>query len=120
MSIMLTERAASHVKRFLETKGEGIGLRLGVKPTGCSGYAYQIEAAESVAAYGVAFQVVMQRGIVGIPAHEMVGHPRETRHLQHCAKVIAAGPCGALSEQRSAPLADEIAAIKKRATIEAR
>ncbi|MGH8511493.1 MAG: HesB/IscA family protein, partial [Gammaproteobacteria bacterium] len=44
MSIMLTERAASHVKRFLETKGQGIGLRLGVKPTGCSGYAYQIEA----------------------------------------------------------------------------
>ncbi|MGH8487968.1 MAG: HesB/IscA family protein [Gammaproteobacteria bacterium] len=56
MSIMLTERAASHVKRFLETKGEGIGLRLGVKPTGCSGYAYQIEAAESVGAEDTVFE----------------------------------------------------------------
>ncbi|OOO03054.1 MAG: Iron-binding protein IscA [Chromatiales bacterium USCg_Taylor] len=56
MSIMLTERAASHVKRFLETKGQGIGLRLGVKPTGCSGYAYQIEAAESVGAEDTVFE----------------------------------------------------------------
>ena len=43
MAIRLTERAADHVRRFL-AKGDGsIGLRLGVKKTGCSGLAYVIE-----------------------------------------------------------------------------
>ncbi|MEE8321657.1 MAG: iron-sulfur cluster assembly protein IscA [Gammaproteobacteria bacterium] len=47
-TITLTERAASHVRNFLAKQGEGIGLRVGVKPTGCSGYQYVIEAANSI------------------------------------------------------------------------
>lgn len=46
--IALTDRAAEHVKGYLEKNGGGIGLRVGVKPTGCSGYQYVIEAAEAV------------------------------------------------------------------------
>ncbi|MXY15093.1 MAG: iron-sulfur cluster assembly protein IscA, partial [Proteobacteria bacterium] len=37
MSISLTSSAAEHVKSYLEKRGKGIGVRLGVKTTGCSG-----------------------------------------------------------------------------------
>ncbi len=43
MSITLTDNAAQRVNAFLENRGKGIGLRLGVKTTGCSGMAYVIE-----------------------------------------------------------------------------
>lgn len=43
MSISLTERAARHVERYLGKRGKGIGLRLGVRTTGCSGLAYKLE-----------------------------------------------------------------------------
>ena len=46
MAITLTEAAASRVKAFLEQRGKGVGLRLGVKTTGCSGMAYVIEYAD--------------------------------------------------------------------------
>ncbi|MGX3065967.1 iron-sulfur cluster assembly protein IscA [Ursidibacter arcticus] len=43
MSITLTEAAANRVRTFLENRGKGIGLRLGVKTSGCSGLAYVLE-----------------------------------------------------------------------------
>jgi iron-sulfur cluster assembly protein len=43
MAIQLTDVAATRVQKFLESRGKGIGLRLGVKTTGCSGMAYVIE-----------------------------------------------------------------------------
>ena len=43
MAITLTETAATRVKEFLSKRGKGIGLRLGVKTTGCSGLAYKLE-----------------------------------------------------------------------------
>ena len=46
--IALTDRAAVHIKKYLAKTGDGIGLRLGVKPTGCSGYQYVVEAAGEV------------------------------------------------------------------------
>ena len=49
MSINLTERAASHIRGFLEKQGQqSLGLRVGVKPTGCSGYAYVVAKAERI------------------------------------------------------------------------
>jgi iron-sulfur cluster assembly protein len=48
MSISLTENAATHVKNYLEKRGKGVGVRLGVKTTGCSGMAYTIEFADQV------------------------------------------------------------------------
>jgi iron-sulfur cluster assembly protein len=48
MAITLTEAAASRVKAFLDQRGKGVGLRLGVKTTGCSGMAYVIEYADTV------------------------------------------------------------------------
>ena len=48
MAITLTERAASHVQRFLSGTNGGSGLRIGVKPTGCSGFAYVVQATNAV------------------------------------------------------------------------
>jgi len=48
MSISLTESAATHVKNYLEKRGKGVGVRLGVKTTGCSGMAYTIEFADQL------------------------------------------------------------------------
>ncbi|HAB48388.1 MAG: iron-sulfur cluster assembly protein IscA [Betaproteobacteria bacterium] len=46
MAITLSERAATHVSRYIEKRGKGLGLRLGVKTTGCSGLAYKLEYAD--------------------------------------------------------------------------
>jgi iron-sulfur cluster assembly protein len=45
--ITLTEKAADHVRAFLEKRGKGFGLRLGVRTTGCSGLAYKLEFADA-------------------------------------------------------------------------
>ena len=49
MAVTLTDRAAQHVQRYIEKRGKGVGLRLGVKTTGCSGLAYKLEFADEVA-----------------------------------------------------------------------
>jgi iron-sulfur cluster assembly protein len=43
MAISLTEKAANHIQSFLDKRGKGIGLRLAVKTSGCSGMAYVME-----------------------------------------------------------------------------
>ncbi|MBV2182602.1 iron-sulfur cluster assembly protein IscA [Castellaniella sp. MT123] len=43
MAITLTQAAAEHIQRHLEKRGKGLGLRLGVKPSGCSGMSYLLE-----------------------------------------------------------------------------
>ncbi len=43
MAITLTQTAAEHISRYLEKRGKGLGLRLGVRTTGCSGMAYKLE-----------------------------------------------------------------------------
>ena len=48
MSVTLTEAAARHVAAYLTKRGKGIGLRLGVKTSGCSGMAYKLEFADVV------------------------------------------------------------------------
>jgi len=43
MAIIVTESAAARVSSFLDNRGKGLGLRLGVKTSGCSGLAYVLE-----------------------------------------------------------------------------
>jgi iron-sulfur cluster assembly protein len=43
MSVTVSEAAAKHVTKYLAKRGKGIGVRLGVKTTGCSGLAYTLE-----------------------------------------------------------------------------
>ena len=45
--ISLTEKATSKIKQNLEKRGKGVGIRLGVRTTGCSGLAYTIEYVDS-------------------------------------------------------------------------
>ena len=56
MSITLSEAAANHVTRFLKRRGKGVGVRLGVKTTGCSGLAYKLEYADEVADEDLVFE----------------------------------------------------------------
>jgi iron-sulfur cluster assembly protein len=48
MAISLTESAADRVRTHLAKRGAGVGLRLGVKKTGCSGFAYVVNYADEI------------------------------------------------------------------------
>ena len=48
MAITLTDSAADRVTQFIADRGKGLGLRVGVRTTGCSGMAYVIEFADEV------------------------------------------------------------------------
>ena len=56
MAISLTTAAAERVRNFLTSRGSGLGLRLGVRKTGCSGYAYVINYAEDSRPDDVVFE----------------------------------------------------------------
>ena len=56
MAITLTASAAKHVAGFLEKRGKGVGLRLGVRTTGCSGLAYKLEFVDEVKPEDVRFE----------------------------------------------------------------
>ncbi len=49
MAISLTQPAADRVRNYLEARGRGVGLRLGVKKTGCNGFAYVVNYADEIA-----------------------------------------------------------------------
>lgn len=49
MAVTLTTTAAQRVEKFLANRGKGVGLRLGVRTSGCSGMAYVLEFADEVA-----------------------------------------------------------------------
>jgi iron-sulfur cluster assembly protein len=46
MAVTLSERAANHVTNFLAKRGKGLGVKLGVRTSGCSGLAYKLEFAD--------------------------------------------------------------------------
>ncbi|HCI12867.1 MAG TPA: iron-sulfur cluster assembly protein IscA [Gallionellaceae bacterium] len=48
MAITLTENAAQHVRNFMAKRGKGVGLRIGVRTSGCSGMAYKLEFADEI------------------------------------------------------------------------
>ena len=56
MAITLTEAAARHVSRYLARRGQGLGVRLGVKTSGCSGLAYQLEYVDQAEPEDVVFE----------------------------------------------------------------
>ena len=64
MSISLTPAAAERVRTFMVSRGKGIGLRLGVKQTGCSCYAYVVSYADELGDADVIFEVADVKVIV--------------------------------------------------------
>jgi len=55
MSIVVTEKAARHIERALARRGKGLGLRLAVKTSGCSGFAYALEFVDAAEAADLSF-----------------------------------------------------------------
>jgi iron-sulfur cluster assembly protein len=56
MAISLTAAAADRVQKFLAARGRGLGLKLGVRKTGCSGFAYVIDYADEARPGDVVFE----------------------------------------------------------------
>ena len=56
MAVSLTEAAARHVTKYLAKRGKGVGVRLGVKTTGCSGLAYKLEYVDDQAPEDMVFE----------------------------------------------------------------
>ena len=72
MAITLTERAAAHVKRFMGEQDRDCTLRVGVRPTGCSGFMYVVEPAKEV---GESDQVFESNGV------KLVVDPQSLKYL---------------------------------------
>jgi iron-sulfur cluster assembly protein len=70
MSISLTSAAADRVRSFLGRRGHGVGLRLSVKKTGCSGFAYVVNYADDIGADDVVFE---DRGVKVIVDKDSLG-----------------------------------------------
>ena len=78
MAITLTEAAATRVRTYLNSRGRGQGLRLGVKTTGCSGLAYVVDFADEV---GDEDTVYSSQGINVIVAGDSI------KYLDGCLQV---------------------------------
>ena len=68
MAVSLTPAAAKHVTRYLAKRGKGVGVRLGVKTTGCSGLAYKLEYVDDIAPEDALFESAWTR------LEEVIGH----------------------------------------------
>ena len=77
MAVTLTDAAASRVKSFLEQRGKGAGLRLGVRTSGCSGMAYVLEFVDEIDDSDTVFEdhgvkvIVDQKSLVYIDGTEL-------------------------------------------------
>lgn len=56
MGITITEAAAKHVQTFLTNRGKGVGIRLAVRTSGCSGMAYEMEFVDELQAEDLVFE----------------------------------------------------------------
>lgn len=48
MGVTISEKAAKHVSNFITKRGKGVGIRVGVRTSGCSGMAYKLEFVDEV------------------------------------------------------------------------
>lgn len=76
MSISLTSAAADRVRTFLTRRGHGVGLRLGVKKTGCSGFAYVVNYADDIGANDLVFE---DNGVKVIVDRDSLGYVEGTQ-----------------------------------------
>jgi len=70
--ITLTDSAADRVRTFLASRGAGIGLRLGIKKTGCSGFAYVVNYADEVGEDDVVFDTDDVKVVVDRQSLELI------------------------------------------------
>lgn len=67
MNVGLTDKAAARVRDQLAQRGKGLGLRLGIKRTGCSGFSYTVDFADEIGSEDVVFET---RGVQVVVARE--------------------------------------------------
>jgi iron-sulfur cluster assembly protein len=72
MSILLTQNAATRVREYLEKRGHGVGLRVGVRRSGCNGWAYTIDYADTVAEGDVVFEQEGVKVVVDADSLELI------------------------------------------------
>lgn len=72
MAIQLTESAAKQIRAQLAKRGAGIGLRLGVKKVGCSGFAYTYDYADEVRAGDHAFEAHGAQVVVDAESYDFL------------------------------------------------
>ena len=77
MAITVTQSAAEHITSFLRNRGKGIGLRVGIKTSGCSGMAYMLEFVDALNEDDLVFDdnglkiIVDQKSIVYLDGTEL-------------------------------------------------
>lgn len=69
MSITLTANAAERIRSHLARRGHGLGLRVGLKRTGCSGWSYTVDYADEAAPADATFE---QHGATVVVDHEVL------------------------------------------------
>ena len=72
MAISLTPSAAERVRSYLQKRGGGVGLRLGIKQTGSSGYAYVVDYADDIGTDDVVFESGGVSVVVDRPSLEYI------------------------------------------------
>jgi iron-sulfur cluster assembly protein len=72
MTISLTSNAATRVRTYLAKRGSGVGLRLGVRKSGCNGWAYTIDYADAVQPQDVVFDQAGVKVIVDPESLELI------------------------------------------------
>ena len=70
MAVTLTESAARHVAGMLEKRGHGVGLRVGTRKSGCTGFAYDVDYADEL---GDRDQVFESHGVKVVVDTESLG-----------------------------------------------
>jgi iron-sulfur cluster assembly protein len=82
MPITMSEAAADRVKQFMHNRGKGVGVRLGVKTSGCSGLAYVLEFVDDLNDDDVVFEdrdvkvIIDQKSLVYLDGTEL-GYGKE-------------------------------------------
>ena len=72
MTISLTSSAATRVRSYLEKRGHGVGLRIGVRRSGCNGWAYTIDYADALQPDDVVFDDAGVKVIVSSESLELI------------------------------------------------
>ena len=66
MAVTLTDKAAERIRHFLDSRGSGLGLRLGVKTTGCSGMAYVLEFIDEANPEDTSFEAIGKGAVLDL------------------------------------------------------
>jgi len=100
MAVKLSESAAARVKTYLARRGDSVGLRLGVKSTGCSGLAYTVDYADGIGEQDTVFEsrgvkvIVSAANLAYVDGTEIDFREENMFSAFHFTNPNATGECG--------------------------